>query len=312
MTSKARTSWLARLRHVSRLPRNGLLLGLALAMGLAAAWLGRQAVDERLAQIEQEAQRGQDMVDVVVANRDLAQGEVLNAQVLAVRQIPKQYAHVSAISPDRFAQIDSARLQVPLQRGEALLQAHIDGLGQRVFSTILQKGMRALTFEVDEVSSTAGLLRPGDHIDLIYTLKPGGLGGPDERQIAPLLSNLRVMATGQSLTKQDARGTERRYTNVTLEVSPADANRILLARSTGEVTAILRHPDDEARNDAPLITAASLQPGRFTATPPAPSAPRPPLRPIEYVIGGSAAAMTPGGGAVPAVPTDPPTQISGR
>lgn len=309
MTPEPRFSKVTRL---IRLPRNGLLLGVALAMGLAAAWLGRQAVDERLSQIEQEAQRGQDMVDVVVANRDLAQGDVLTAQVLAVRQIPKQYAHASAISPDRFAQIDSARLQVPLQRGETLLQAHIDGLGQRVFSTILQKGMRALTFEVDEVSSTAGLLRPGDHIDLVYTLKPVGLGGADERQIAPLLSNLRVMATGQSITKQDARGTERRYTNVTLEVSPADANRILLARSTGEVTAILRHPDDEARNDAPLITAASLQPGRATGPSP-PSAPaRQPGRPIEYVIGGSAGAAPPGGGTQIAAPTDPTLHPSGR
>lgn len=283
--------------------KNVLLLAAALLMGVAAAWLGHSAVQDRLAQLDEAARHGQEMVEVIVANRDLAKGEVLVSEALAVRPMPRQYVHAAALPPGSFAQVENARLQAPLRRGEALLQAHIEGLGQRVFSTIVPKGMRALTLDVDDISSNAGMLRPGDRVDLIYAARvPAAIGaGPaEEPQVWPLLSNILVMATGQSVSKQDAKGGERRYTNVTLELSPADANRVLLAKSTGEVTAILRHPDDDVRNDAPPLTAAALVPGAAARRTPS-SIPRPPPRlaaSIEYVIGG--------GGASPSRPAPAP------
>ena len=265
----------------------GLLLA-ALLLGLFAAWLMNQAVQQRMDHLDEMARKGQEMVDVVVANRDLDKGDVLTSDTLAVRQIPRQYAHTAAVSPSHFSHIEHARLHVPIRRGEALLPAHLDGLGSRVFSTRLQKGMRALTFEVDEVSSTAGMLRPGDRIDLIYSVKPSGsVSGVDERILFPLLSNVMVLATGQEMTKQDARG-DRRYANVTLEVTPEDANRILLARATGDLTAILRNPDDENKNQASVLTPDALIPGypkksAKTVSPIFPS----PGQSIEFLIGGS-------------------------
>lgn len=267
-----------------RIDKNWLLLVTAVLIGLCAAYLGNEAVQDRMAQLDEEAQRGQEMVEVVVANRDLGQGDILGAEVLAVRKIPKQFSHASAISAAGFADIEKARLQVPIKRGEALLQAHIEGLGQRVFSSILQRGMRALTFEVDEISSTAGMLRPGDRVDLIYAVKAASATTPEERFVFPLLSNVNILATGQSVTKQDARGAERRYTSVTMEVSPADANRILLARASGEVTAILRNPDDQMPNDSPVLTPEVLlatldrKPAVTVAPVMAPS--------IEFMVGG--------------------------
>jgi pilus assembly protein CpaB len=273
--------------------KNWLLLTAAIGMGLAAAFLMNKAVQQRMAQLDEQARLGHEMVDVVVANRDLGKGDVLSSEVLAVRQIPKQYAHAAAVSPANFAQIENARLQVPIQRGEALLTAHIDGLGSRVFSTILKKGMRALTFEVDEISSTAGMLRPGDRVDLIYSVKtqdqtPGG----GERILFPLLSDVSVLATGQSVTKQDAKGAERRYTNVTMEVSPENANRILLAKSTGELTAILRSPDDEKQNGAVVLTPDALIPGYPSRSPKHPGSAAPVAAPVarpcvEFLIGGA-------------------------
>lgn len=270
--------------------RNWLLLTAAIAMGLVAAFLMNKAVQQRMAQLDEQARVGQEMLEVVVANRDLGQGDVLNSEVLAVRQIPKQYVHAAAISTARFAQIENARLQVPIRRGEALLAAHIDGLGNRVFSTILKKGMRALTLEVDDISSTAGMLRPGDRVDLIYSVKtqdqtPGG----GERILFPLLSDVSVLATGQSVTKQDAKGAERRYTNVTLEVSAENANRILLARSTGELTAILRSPDDDQHNGGAVLTPDALIPANPSRLP---QHPRPAVSQsapcIEFLVGGAA------------------------
>ena len=264
--------------------KNWLLLIAAIGLGLLSAFLMNKAVQQRMDQLDAEANRGLEMVEVVVANRDLEKGDVLAADAVASRQFPKQYVHASAVVPACFSQVENARLQVPLQRGEVVLPAHIDGLGQRVFSTILKKGMRALTFEVDEISSTAGMLRPGDRVDLIYSVKPSDPGASSERVLFPLLSNVSILATGQSVTKQDNRGTERRYTNVTLEVSPFDANRILLAKSTGDLTAVLRSPDDQEKNSSAILTPDALIPvlPKKSAKPIAPADPQG----IEYLIGG--------------------------
>ena len=275
--------------------KNWLLLSAAIGLGLLSALLMNKAVQQRMDQLDAEANRGSEMVEVVVANRDLEKGDVLAADAVASRQVPKQYVHASAVSPASFSQIENARLQVPLKRGEVVLPAHIDGLGQRVFSTILKKGMRALTFEVDEISSTAGMLRPGDRVDLIYSVKPSDPAASSERVLFPLLSNVSVLATGQAVTKQDTRGTERRYTNVTMEVSPADANRILLAKSTGELTAVLRSPDDEEKNSAAVLTPDALIPGvpKKAGKPSAPVDPQG----IEYLIGGGGGGGGGGGNA---------------
>ena len=264
--------------------KNWLLLSAAIGLGLLSAFLMNKAVQQRMDQLDAEANRGLEMVEVVVANRDLEKGDVLVADAVASRQVPKQYVHASAVVPASFSQVENTRLQVPLKRGEVVLPAHIDGLGQRVFSTILKKGMRALTFEVDEISSTAGMLRPGDRVDLIYSVKPSDPGASSERVLFPLLSNVSILATGQSVTKQDNQGTERRFTNVTLEVSPFDANRILLAKSTGDLTAVLRSPDDQEKNSSAILTPDALIPGlpKRSAKPIAPVDPQG----IEYLIGG--------------------------
>jgi pilus assembly protein CpaB len=100
------------------------------------------------------------------------------------------------------------------------------------------------------------MLRPGDHIDLIYT---GKGANQTEDQTLPLLSGVTVLATGQTVTKtDDATGKDRTFSTVTLEVSPLDADRVIVAKAGGRVTAVLRHPDDLATNSTRPLVAANL------------------------------------------------------
>ena len=159
---------------------------------------------------------------------------------------------------------------------------HSEGNGNQVFSATLKKGWRALTFEVDAVNSISGMLRPGDRIDLIYTARgiSGGPAGSDVDVTAPLMSNVTVLATDQSVTKRDLEtGKERSFSTITLEVSPLDADRIIVAKESGRLTAVLRHPEDESANTTRALTAANLS-GRGTAR--ETSGPS-----VEYIVGGN-------------------------
>ncbi|HSI48228.1 MAG TPA: Flp pilus assembly protein CpaB [Ideonella sp.] len=259
---------------IPKVNTNWLLLAGAIALGVGAVFLSNSLIKRRLAEMEDAMNKKNETVEVVVAKRDLERGELLSGDVVAVRQIPKQYAHDGGVKPDQFDAFENQRLAVPVKRGEEVLAVHTEGAGTNVFSSALKKGSRALTFEVDAVNSISGMLRPGDHIDLIYTARGTG-DGPDVT--LPLLSNVPVLATDQTLTKRDdGTGKERSFTTVTMEVSPVDANRIIVAKSSGQLTAVLRHPDDVAANGTRTLSARMLVAG----------AGKDGVRTVEYIVGG--------------------------
>ncbi|WP_296226857.1 Flp pilus assembly protein CpaB [Ralstonia sp. UBA689] len=247
-----------------KINRNWVMLGLAVALGLSATFLSNKLLRDRVASIEEEARRGRKMVSVVVAKKDLQRGDTLNADVLAVRQIPADYVHSTAILPNQFDAIVNQRLVTPLKRGEELLEAHTEGRGTQIFSGMLKVGSRALTFPVDEINSISGMLRPGDKIDLIVTLRdanPGAAQGSKDMTF-PLLSNVAVLATGQQIGRggrnDDPNTAKQTFATVTLETTPEDANRIITAESTGKLTAVLRNPEDGQPNGVKPLTASDL------------------------------------------------------
>jgi pilus assembly protein CpaB len=157
------------------------------------------------------------------------------------------------------------------------------------FSDAIAAGRRALTLHVDEVSSINGLVRPGDRLDLLVTSR----GGPAPAA-RPLMWGVKVLATG-SLTDDGAgearRATDgaRRYSTITLEVTPEEAEQVILAREAGQVTAMLRRrtgdPDDGMRlppRAAP--PAAAPAPGGVTG--PSRHADVLPARSVDYILGG--------------------------
>lgn len=259
---------------------NWLLLGIAIALGVGAVVVSNQLIKRRMAQLEAEAHSGRKTVSVVVAKRDMARGESITTEAMAVREVPREFLNADAVRPDQFATVENQRLAVPMRRGDVLLPVHSEGTGVQVFSATLKKGMRALTFEVDAVNSISGMLRPGDRIDLIYSAKPVDTSaGAQDDVTAPLLSNVAVLATDQHLSKRDDEtGKDRSFSTITLEVTPLDADRIIVAKGSGHLTALLRHPEDELPNGTQALTAASI--GSHGAGQPngGPS--------IEYIVGG--------------------------
>lgn len=271
-----------------RLPRprintNWLLLGLSIALGATAVFLSNNLIRARMAQLEEEGRRGREMVRVVVAKRDLDRGEAISEDAMAVREVPKEFVHQNAVLPAQFSDFERQRLTTPIKRGEVLLPMHAEGGGQYVFSATLKKGLRALTVEVDSVNSISGMLKPGDHIDLIYSGRAStSHGGEREEDLTlPLLSKVPVLATDQRVSRRED-GTSSAYSTITLEVSAEDADRIIVARATGRLTALLRHPDDEDPNRTTVMSAASLigqRPAQWGD------------RSVEFIVGGQGGGM---------------------
>jgi len=241
------------------LNRNWLMLASAIALGVLAMGLSHKMLSDRMAQIDREARAHQTLVKVVVAKQDLPRGAKISPELFAVRSIPAEYLHASALHPDQFGQYVGQRLAAGLKQGEPVLDLHLES-NSLVFSSTLAKGNRALTTEVDEVNSISGMLRPSDHIDLMVTAR--GTSTTSTETTFPLMSNVEVLATGQVIRKRDGTNQPKAYTTITLSVNPEDAERIVVAKNSGKLTAVLRNPEDERPNATTALNIDDLMPNK--------------------------------------------------
>lgn len=246
----------------NRVTKNWLLLAAAIGLGALAFYLSNTVISKRMKQIEDELKAARETRPVVVASRDLAPGETINNSTASVREFPKEFLHDSALGPSDFNRIDGEALLVGVRAGEPLLPVYTVTRGGAYFSGSIKEGRRALTIEVDELSSIAGMVKPGDVIDLIMTAKPpqgmgrSAMSRDSESFTFPLLSGVEVMATGRA--QRGTAGNVESYSTVTLNVSPQEANAIIVAKASAKVTAVLRSPKDEATNPSTAMSVSDV------------------------------------------------------
>lgn len=217
-----------------------IVLGVALGIGLLAAFAARNYLSNQMEAIEAK-DRGS-KVNVVVAKRELRRGEKVSADNVAVRPIPKDYAHSSAVLPGDFERLEGQALAFPVKAGEMILWSLIEGKKVPTFSARVEAGHRAITVPVDEINSISGLLEPGDTIDLIVTLDRKG-----KKTTFTMLQGVQVMATGQRSVDDPKSGERRQYSTVTLDATPEQAQNVIVAREAGKLTALLRNPQDKLK-----------------------------------------------------------------
>jgi pilus assembly protein CpaB len=116
----------------------------------------------------------------------------------------------------------------------------------------LKPGMRAISVAIDDVSGNAGLIQPGDYVDLLLTQQidtrtAGGASAvaPDRAVEAETIANrLRVLAVGSAFQRakgdaaQNSSGSRAR--TVTFEVTPRTTQVIAVASHLGSLSLALR------------------------------------------------------------------------
>lgn len=237
-----------------RIPRSVVILGVALVIGGAAAFGVNRFIQRQVAELETRNKPAR-TVRVVVPKEDLPKGAVISAEKVAVREVPAEWAHSNAVSPDQFDSVEAQSLAYPVAKGEMLLWSLFEGQRRPSFSSRLAPGRRAITVPVDEINSISGMVEPGDRIDLIVSARR------DQRVVmVPLLQNMVVLATGTRAGPEinEKEGRSRAFTTITLDATPEDAQRVLAAREVGKVAALLRAPGDDARSPGAQRDALAL------------------------------------------------------
>jgi pilus assembly protein CpaB len=269
-----------------RLPASWTMLIGAVVFGGLAVFAASRYITQTVQREKDRLNPNVEMADVVVAKTDLKHGEIVGTDTMAVRKIPKEFLPGTAVDPAGFGNVEGARLGVDMHAGEVLIRGTLEGADISTFSTRVQKGVRAITLTVDEVNSLSGLLQPNDRVDLFFTAKPiksrvAASTGPDQTLL--LMQNVIILATGRQVRPTVANGSQtgvgRAFTTVTIEATPKDAQRLILAQKAGSLTAVLR-----GNADAQPITASAMDASELFGSPSRAGGQRGPT--TEVIIGG--------------------------
>lgn len=226
-----------------------LLAILAVAAGAAAFWSTQRFLDDNAAGVRRQWEARYTLRPVVVAARDLAAGQTVQQSDLARREMPAGFLPSGTFDAADAGRALGQRLAVALRAGdpvgESSLEARLPALSRR-----LPEGSRAVTVPVDQVSSQAGLVRPGDRVDLM--LAEERLEGAERCVVVrSLLESVHVLATGQA-TRDALRPGElpqeldSTYSTITLDVTPEQAQQLAVGLRMGELIPMLRGADDDA------------------------------------------------------------------
>jgi pilus assembly protein CpaB len=209
-----------------------------------------------------------ELANVVVAAKDLPFGTPMERLSLKTIPWPKASVPTDAFTniDDIFANTNSPGDRIALifiQHDEPITKSKISGFGGRpTLSRVVDQKMRAISIAVNDVVGVAGFVLPGDRVDIMLTRKVG-----DALVNEVFMQGIMILGINQVANQQSDQPIVGR--TATVEVTPDQAQKLVLAQSVGTLSFALRSV--ETAGDIPTrpITEADLGVRR----PPPPNAP---------------------------------------
>ncbi len=207
--------------------------------------------------------------EVYVAVRDIEEGEVFTEKMVRKIRIPDK---PGIKQPGAFeAPRDQEKLLgkysiVPIKANEQVIQTKVAETPNQSLAMVLRNwpGTRTVTLTLGGAErAVAGMIRPGDHVDIIGLFNYN-IGGEKVREIRYFLQNVEILAMDQQLgygpKKGRAEQSEGRpsYSTITLAVPPEEVLRLTLANKLGTFYYTLRPADDETTKAYPALDAEKV------------------------------------------------------
>jgi pilus assembly protein CpaB len=206
-----------------------------------------------------------EMVDVVVAARDLSPDEVIVKELTRIESRPKD-----KVLPGAFHSLDDLAdrwVRTHIDAGDPIIEARLAPVD---LVSRIAPGKRAVAIEVNEQTGVAGFVLPGHRVDIVKQVAADRNDAKASKTSSAetVLQDVLVLAAGQVFNRTEDKTVLSR--TVTIEVTPDQVAQVLAARADGPLSLSLRGRDDhemvgKAPDPGPAL--ASLPPrvrGRVT------------------------------------------------
>jgi pilus assembly protein CpaB len=224
---------------------------LALIAGLGTATFARhQLSQERQNIVQQVAEKPSTTAYILVAAHDLPSGALVQDDDLVWQSWPDDRVSDAYLRKDRDDPhaLAGAVVRLHIAQGEPVSVGRMVKPGERGFlAAVLAPGMRATSIPLSPTSDVAGLVLPGDHVDLLLSHQLADVRDPNApaRTVGEtVLTNLRVVAIDQNVNDQDKKPQAGK--TATFEVTPKQAETIEVAKLIGNLSLVLRSAGEPA------------------------------------------------------------------
>ncbi len=137
-------------------------------------------------------------------------------------------------------------------------------------SAVIPEGYRAMTVKVDDVVGISGFIMPGTLVDVVVTIDPAERSGMQDPVSKIVLQNIKVLANGQNIDKPDDQREANSVKAVTLQVTPAQAEKLALAATEGKLQLMMRNSVDQGDEQTKGVNKRELLGGDHAKPAPEP------------------------------------------
>ena len=213
-----------------------------------------------------------DLGNVVVAKQEIPLGEKITEEQLTLAQIPNGSAPEGV-----FRKMDEVVGRVaitPIGVRETITNMKLAPAGTGGgLSAVIPEGYRAMTVKVDDVVGVSGFIMPGSFVDVVAIITPMAQAAATNGPISKIvLQNIKVLASGAKIDSPENQRQPSEVKAVTLQVTPEQAEKLVLAANEGKLQLVMRNYSDQEDTQTKGANKSTLLSGDTYVPQPAPPA----------------------------------------
>lgn len=227
----------------------------ALLIALAVSLVGVLLLVLYLKRFEREASGG-DKVKLLIAVKPMERGKPITEDELSTHDVPVAYLEPRAIRDGEKSKIIGLRLGTTIQAGQTLMWTDLATANEerRDLASLILPGHRGVSVKTGREDSSAGMVKPGDYVDVLLTVAENANGttgswSTDARASLVILQKVLVLASGYDTSPDTADKMTKdvntmRESVLTLSLTLEEAQKLTVAEEKGALSVALRNPDD--------------------------------------------------------------------
>ncbi len=191
--------------------------------GLVTAFVAKRMLAHEEVVVPQET------ITVPMALTDLKPGTVITERHIGMGPVRPDQLTREVLRTNRV--VVGRIVKAPITRAQPILTSDLYAPGERP-PLVVTPGMRAVSVALSNGTALVdGLIGPGQFVDIHFT--PSGNSGTRGGLVMTLFQGVKLLAINRSQSSATSLG--RRSNSVTMELTPEQANIMLLARNRGDI-----------------------------------------------------------------------------
>jgi pilus assembly protein CpaB len=237
---------------------------LALTGAVICGLLGVMLITRYLSSVQAYAR---DLGEVVVAKTEIPLGEKITAEQLTLMPMPNGSTPEGAFR--KLSEVEGRVAITPIGVREPITSLKLAPSGTGAgLSAVIPAGYRAMTVKVDDVVGVSGFIMPGSFVDVVAIVLPINQQGAEAKgPISKIvLQNIKVLASGAKIDSPENQRQPADVKAVTLQVTPEQAEKLVLAANEGKLQLVMRNYTDQddtqthGANKGTLLSGESFVP----------------------------------------------------